>query len=201
MCEAAPVDKAEKGERLVEAGAAVLSGFASRRANVTVLQKVLFYTDLFALRDTGETVTRSAYIALPQGPVVSQYEGRLIRPMTKRGIADQIVEGMAKPIVLKQEPKYRLLSASEVAAARDTARAFDARKMTSAGASKLSHENPGWMLAWSQGLGGPDRKPKPINMVLAMQQILDADSWLDVQFSAGESEAFDAIETEEGEPW
>ena len=48
---------------------------------------------------------------------------------------------------------------------------------TSRQASDYSHENPGWRLAWNEFRRSG--KPCPINMRVALQQIVEDDPWMD----------------------
>ena len=55
---------------------------------------------------------------------------------------------------------------------------FQLADASSRQASDYSHENPGWKRAWieSQRTG----KPSAVNMLVAMQQIIEADPWMEV---------------------
>ena len=88
----------EKSLRLVEAAAVLLEGAPHHALNVTNLNKALFYLDLVALRDRGDTITRTTYLALTQGPVVAKYPTRLVQALENARLARQITSGMAKPI-------------------------------------------------------------------------------------------------------
>ena len=57
-----------KVTKLTETAMAVLQASPERRLNITVLNKALFYLDLYALRDLGEVITRHDFIALPPPP-------------------------------------------------------------------------------------------------------------------------------------
>ena len=162
--------------RIVEAAAAVLGAVPERELNAVVLNKALFYLDLIALRDLGRDVTGSAYVALHQGPVVAKYKQRLISALESAGVAEQVQVGRAKPIRLKALPESTEPLAPDELRLVDEVASF-VGKLTSTKASDLSHENPGWQIAYSagQGQGSP---PLPIDMLIAMQQVLDDDPWL-----------------------
>ena len=188
----------EKCERLVEAAAAVLSAAPERRLNAVVLNKVLFYLDLASLRDRGETVTQNSYIALVNGPVVAKYEQRLIRQLESRGIAKQTAEwDGAKPIVLESCPEhFQYVDADTFNLVAAVTKFF--ATATSRQASEYSQENPGWEIAWNdfQRTG----KPAPINMRIALQQIVEEDPWMDTPL-LDDDEMLAAADVGEGEEW
>lgn len=88
-------DKAEA--RLTEAVAAVLSGTPQRKLKIVVLNKALFYLDLYALRDLGHTVTGAQFVAFENGPVVEGYRRRVVGACERRGIAKQLTHGKSMP--------------------------------------------------------------------------------------------------------
>ena len=66
--------------------------------------------------------------------------------------------------------------------------------------SRYSHDNPGWIAAWDAGLNA--HKPaRAIDMLIAMQQIADKDSWLDAEPTVDESLAFASANIEHGAEW
>jgi len=77
---------------------ALLQGAPAGQLNIVVLNKALFYTDLLALRDFGQTITQERYVALPQGPVIDNYAGKIVRALDAAGLAEQIEVGLAKPV-------------------------------------------------------------------------------------------------------
>lgn len=79
----------EKQQRLLETASAALIAAPENSLKVVVLNKVLFYVDLAALRDRGETVTRNTYIGLQNGPVVAHYDKRLVAGLEEQGVAEQ----------------------------------------------------------------------------------------------------------------
>ncbi|CAN5201984.1 hypothetical protein BH09SUM1_BH09SUM1_25880 [soil metagenome] len=171
------MDSNEKSERLIEAASAVLNAAPMHRLNAVVLNKVLFYLDLSSLRDRGEVVTGNTYIAIQRGPVVARYQQRLIGQLESRGIARQVEEwDGSKPILLETALKHRrYLDAHSMALASAVTTFF--ADATSAQASDFSYENPGWRLAWGEYLRS--KKPCPIDMQVAMQQIVEDDLWMD----------------------
>jgi hypothetical protein len=158
--------------RIVEAAMAVLHATAGGQLGITVMNKALFYADLCGLRDTGQTITRSGYVALPQGPVLNHYERSLVRALEQLGLAEQTTDGWEKPLVLRCALKgYETLSDEEVGIAQLVARKIQHK---SAGwVSDYSHENEGWIRAFRQGTGSS------IDMIIALQQVIENDPWLD----------------------
>jgi hypothetical protein len=191
------MDAMEKLDRLVEVTAALLEGAPSHRLQITNLNKALFYLDLVALKETGETITGADYVALPQGPAVDGYKKTLIPALENMGVAEQDRDGMGKPVVLKRPPKsYHYLDDHLRARAAEVS-AFVARK-TAAQISDLSHGNPGWKIAFDKGQG-QQKKAERINMMVAMQQIVEHDPWLDEKPDARLRESLEHAEHQMGE--
>lgn len=167
----------EKSERLIEAAAAILNAAPDHRLNAVVLNKALFYLDLASLRDRGELLTQNSYIALQNGPVVAHYEKRLIRPLESRGIAKQISEwDGSKPILLESCPEhFQFVDADALILAAAVTSFF--ASASSRQASDYSHENPGWEIAWDDFRR--NGKPAPIDMRIALQQIIEDDPWME----------------------
>jgi len=197
-----PKASGENRQRLIESAAAILSAAANHELNTTNLNKALFYLDLLALRDFGSQVTGVTYIALEQGPVVAKYEKRLIKPLAESGVAVQRAKGTALPIklaVLAETLKYKLLNEREVALAHVAGKW--ASNLTAKSVSDISHNNPGWHIAYYEGLGGPTKIPKPIDLRIAMQQIVDSDTWVKEALTESEKASVGRAETAEGEIW
>ena len=172
------MDGSEKSERLIEAASAVLDAAPGQRLNAVVLNKTLFYLDLASLRDRGLTVTENPYIALENGPVVAKYPQRLIGQLEARGIAKQISEwDGSKPIVLGMPLKEFKYLDAETLTLVSVVTAFFANA-TSRQASDFSHENPGWELAWNEFRHSG--RPAAINLLIALQQIIEDDPWMDL---------------------
>ena len=200
----------EQRVRLIEAAAALLAAADGHRLNIISLNKALFYLDLVSLRDFGETFTQNTYIALPMGPVVAGYRKKLIRALRDEGVATQKREGEALPVYLEKLPKFSKITPS----VRQIARLIGANcsKTTSANLSNWSHENLGWIIAREEeekdqkararaGEASPKGRPQPINMLIAMQQVVDNDPWLDEPMSESLRGACDAADRGEGVPW
>jgi hypothetical protein len=184
-------------ESLIEAAARLLQA-AGGSLPITTLNKALFYLDLFALRDLGQTVTRATFVALPAGPVVAKYEARLVRALEEAGLAqqDESEDGGAKPVCLLASPTTKALS-DEATALAARIGAWASRR-SAGGLSDLSHLNAGWRFAWDRGLGA--KKPAlPINMSIAMQQVLDIDPWMDESPDAEAAAAFADADAQPGE--
>ncbi|HEX5054283.1 MAG TPA: type II toxin-antitoxin system antitoxin SocA domain-containing protein [Planctomycetota bacterium] len=143
---------------------AILQATAARQLGITVMNKALFYADLCGLRDTGQMITRSGYVALPQGPVLNHYERALVRDLDRLGLAEQTTDGWEKPLVVRCElERYEAISSEEVGIAQLVARKIHGK--TAAWVSDYSHENEGWIRAFRQRTGSS------IDMNIALQQI------------------------------
>ncbi|WP_187345985.1 type II toxin-antitoxin system antitoxin SocA domain-containing protein [Sorangium cellulosum] len=195
------VSSEEKRDRLLEAAMAILQSVPGGRMKIVNLNKALFYLDLVALQRTGETVTGNAYIALHQGPVVAKYPQRLLKPLESSGLAQQETNGREKPVVLRRPIgsfRYMDVGLQRLAAAVAKRIGPD----TAASVSDLSHENPGWQLAYEMGQkhGAP---PVPINMLIALQQLADDDPWLGQGIDDDEElrALIDTVDAHASEPW
>jgi hypothetical protein len=187
----------ERDRRICEVAISILDGAPSRRLNVVVLNKALFYADLKALRDYGDTLTGSTYLALPNGPTIKGYDKHLVKPLELLGWAEQIQEGVAKPLRKIATPdEFRFMSDEQRRLAREMGEKLG--HFTSAKASQLSHKNAGWKVARSYGEEQNGRGIQ-INLVLAMQQLdaHDDDDWLSAAFTADE---LNSIESKKDEP-
>jgi uncharacterized phage-associated protein len=188
----------ERLERLIEATVALLENAPGRRMQVTNLNKALFYLDLLSLRDKGRTVTDNVYVALEQGPVMNGYQNEL-ETLSRIGLLRQDDNGMDKPVVLQcGRDTYRYMDDYLRATAAEVSRRIAAKSATDV--SKFSHKNPGWISAY--GRGKPNsRGAMPINMRVAMQQVVDDDPWLTSPPDEEVSRCIGAAEPESGEPW
>jgi hypothetical protein len=155
--------------------------------------------DLAALRDTGETVTHNTYVALQNGPVVAHYPKRLIKALEDRGIArqDERWDG-AKPVSLISDCSTAATWSPEIISLASKIAPYFAG-MTSGQASEYSHLNPGWKIAWDQR--SPEGRPVAINMLIALQQIVEDDPWLDLPLSSEELGAVESADRADGEEW
>lgn len=188
----------EKRLRLIEAAAALLDAAPGRRLNTVSLNKGLFYLDLASLRDCGETFTQNSYVALPQGPVVAKYPDRLLKPLMSEGIAVRTVAGLANPVALVRLPEFIRLTPTVREIAERVAKWCSQK--TSKGLSDYSHENPGWIIAREQEehAGG---KKQVIDMIIAMQQIVEVDPWMNSPLDDVTKSACNAADITEGHPW
>jgi len=150
---------------------AILQATPAGQLGITVMNKALFYADLCALRDLGATITRSGYIALPQGPVLNHYERSLVQKLDRLGLAEQTTDGWEKPLVARNKvDPFELLSTEEVGIAQLVARKIHGK--SAAWVSEFSHENDAWISAFRAGTG------TSINMVIALQQVIEDDPWM-----------------------
>ncbi|MEQ1633753.1 MAG: Panacea domain-containing protein [Planctomycetota bacterium] len=173
---------------------AILQATPERQLGITVLNKALFYADLCALRDLGETITRTGYVALPQGPVLNHYERSLVKKLDVLRLAEQVREGWEKPLIVRKELEtFTLLSPDEVGIAQLVARRIHSK--TATWVSEYSHENEAWQLAFRQKTGAP------ISMTIAMQQVLEDDPWVDAEPDEIFRSVIAAAEHETGVPF
>jgi len=166
--------------KLMEATMAVLQATPKQQLNIVVLNKALFYLDLYALRDLGKAVTGQKYVALPQGPVVDQYKTKIVASLSRKGLAEQI-DGQhgAKPMrVIQSLEHFAHLTADELNIANEMGEGLN--RITSNAFSAFSHSNPGWILA-RQKYDSRSNPAPLINLRFAVQQLADddEDGWID----------------------
>ena len=162
---------------LLEASVLLLAA-AGGELPITSLNKALFYLDLCALRDFGRQATGAEYLALRAGPVVASYERRVIKALERAGIAQQDEdESGAKPMCLIAEYTPHILDTELINSAQRIGKWAKAKSPKEL--SDFSHKNVAWQLAWQAGLAeGGTGYAAPLNLRLAMQQVLDADPWV-----------------------
>lgn len=169
-----------KVNKLMEAAMALLQATPLQQLNIVVLNKSLFYLDLYALRDLGRVVTGQKYVALPQGPVVDQYKTRIVKSLSDAGLAKQLnSDNLAKPMrVLTPLEQFHHMSADERLLAKEVGEGLN--RFTSTAVSTFSHANPGWIIA-RQKYDSQNNPAPVINMQLALQQLADEDddAWID----------------------
>ena len=181
------MNNTEKSDRLINTAAALLLAARNQELNIVILNKCIFYLDLVALRDNGKAITENTFIALENGPVVAKYDKRLVRELDRREVATEVDDWSGrKPLKLIEPqslPSYLQGFKKEI---QRIANYFS----SSRDASEFSHQNLGWKLAWDarKEQGG---RPVPINMLIAMQQVLQDDPWLHEPLS--EKERHDII--------
>lgn len=180
--------KDEDERRQIEAAMALLQSSPDLRLQITNLNKALFYLDLIALRDHGRTVSGARYLAYKAGPVIEDYKG-LIKKLEAEGLAVQEDDGgMSKPVrvvrALEARDFYCLNEAERRLAARV---AVGAAARSATGLSDHSHRNVGWQQARVRG------ESQPVNLRLALQQMMADDPWLDEPWSKEESDQLEAF--------
>jgi len=188
----------EKGTRLIEAAATLLSAAPAHRMYTVSLNKALFYLDLVCLRDRGESFTRNSYIALPMGPVIAKYPKRLIGALAHEGIARQEVIGLANPVTLIREPEFKYAD-DEIRDVANKVAGWCSQRST-AQVSDLSHQNLGWKMAIDEMARHGGRR-RPIDLYIALQQIVDHDPWMDEQPSAAMLEKWEKTDRLVGQAW
>jgi hypothetical protein len=172
---------AEKGQRLLDAAVAILEVAPANRLNITLLNKALFYLDLVALRDFGDTITGNVFVALEHGPAVAHYQKRLVKKLEKAGLAKQIDEDESKPVVLCKGAKSASLNDEEKALIERVTENVVRHIGSSKKSSDYSHENLGWQIAYAAGQK-KGLAAKPIDLNVALQQITEPDPWVDAPF-------------------
>jgi len=186
-----------KRRRLLDAAASLLAAASGNCLNIVLLNKALFYFDLASLRDEGEVFTHNTYVAIELGPVIAKYPTKLVEALEKSGIATQSSFGQAKPVTLLRRPPTEINGALDETAKRI---AKWICRMSSTAASDLSHENIGWRIARREAL--KFNKPAvPVNMLIAMQQIMDDDPWLTEPLTGASADALLAADQDQGQPW
>lgn len=176
--------------RVVVAAAHALDAARNQQMKIVILNKTLFFADLFALRDLGHLITGSKYVALKMGPVVANYDRKIVKKMRKLGLAEQLSLGMAKPLKLTGDVPSGVLGDEEVDYVRAVAEKLAGKR--SADVSEFSHENVAWRLAYEAGQARGEQACV-VNLHLALQQIVDADPWLNQDDDAQAREALSRV--------
>lgn len=153
----------------------LLLDYAGGTLPTVPLVKGLFYLDLSWLRDHGATFTGVDYVALDHGPVPNHYKS-LLKRMESDGLVQlgevPLAPGIvAKPVTLLTSPPSPDPDLARLA--REIAE-WVGRGRRSVDLSEVAHKNVAWQQAFHQGGNGT-----PINMIAALDQILDPDPWLD----------------------
>lgn len=181
-------------QRLLEATATIVDG-AGGRLQITNLNKALFYLDLLSLLNEGQTVTGCVYVARKAGPVLDGYQRRIVTALQQLGVATQEDDGLSKPVRLVEGVNCESLSRKEIEWA--TQLGAWARKLSATKMSNFSHDNPGWRLAYREGRGDGST----INLVLAMQQLVEQDPWVKEAATREEIKACESADEDPGEEW
>lgn len=87
----------ERERRVCEAAFSARDGSPSKRLSIVALNEMLLHADLIAVRDLGETITGSEYLALPHGPTITNADARLVRPLVALGWAEPETSGDDAP--------------------------------------------------------------------------------------------------------
>jgi hypothetical protein len=135
----------------------------------TKLNKILFYSDFWAYRKLGHSITGQQYQKLGKGPAPRRLLP-VVRKMEDHGdcvLAEREYFGRTQKILLaSREPDLSLFSGTEIAIVRDIIERLQGLNATDV--SELSHQFIGWQLAeegedipYSTALLGHPRPPTP----------------------------------------
>jgi hypothetical protein len=135
----------------------------------TKLNKILFYSDFWAYRKLGRSITGQQYQKLDKGPAPRRLLP-VVRRMEARGecvVAEREYFGRTQKILLaRREPELSLFSGAEIAIVHQVLARLAGLSATDV--SELSHQFIGWQLAgegedipYSTALLGQPRPPTP----------------------------------------
>jgi hypothetical protein len=135
----------------------------------TKLNKILFYSDFWAYRKLGHSITGQQYQKLGKGPAPRRLLPN-VRKMEDHGdcvVAEREYFGRTQKVLLaRREPDLSLFSGTEIAIVRDIIERL--RNFNATDVSELSHQFIGWKLAeegedipYSTVLLGNPRPPTP----------------------------------------
>jgi uncharacterized phage-associated protein len=135
----------------------------------TKLNKILFYSDFWAYRKLGQSITGQQYQKLDKGPAPRRLLP-IVRKMEARGdcvLAEREYFGRLQKILLAlREPDLSLFSGAEIAIVHQVLERL--RGLSATEVSELSHQFIGWQLAeegedipYSTALLGQPRPPTP----------------------------------------
>ena len=148
------------GSRTQEAVQVLLSAVDGQSLPIISLNKALFYLDLIALRDLGETFTGNRYVALKRGPVVDGYKG-MVQELEVRGVVKQDEASFENPVRLLAEADAPSMPQELIEQARLVAR-------------RVASVSPGNDVSDKKGCGG---LPTEVSMLVAMQQLAGDTDW------------------------
>jgi len=118
-----------------------------RSLGLTKLWKLIYFVDVEALRDYGNSITGSEFIKYPHGPVPSRGE-RVLKAMRKSGelrTEQRQQDGYAQTLVIALAAVPDVFSAAERTVIDHVCRRLGGK--TAKALSHLSHEEPAWALA------------------------------------------------------
>lgn len=127
------------------------------RPGVTVLLKMLYFSDYQHYRTYLAPITGAEYVALPNGPVINDYR-QLFSNLIENGIIDENrvpVLGSGNPkteYVPLYEPNTDVFTTSELQALDAVILKYGSA--TGAALSELTHREGPWAFAWSPGSPG-----------------------------------------------
>jgi hypothetical protein len=116
------------------------------------LNKILFFSDFFAVQSRGKSITGTDYQKLPHGPAP-----RRMKPILKKLEAEESIFVWSKPVmadgamrqqkrpIARRNPDLSGFSGDEIALV--DAVITELRHMTANEVSKMSHDHFGWRLA------------------------------------------------------
>lgn len=114
----------------------------------TKLWKLLYFIDAAALRETGETITKSEYIKYPHGPVPSRGE-KILKRLRKeekiRTVSESCGGYQLERIDSGAKPDLSVFTPDELKTIRHVLKVYG--KQTAAALSGLSHKEPSWIAA------------------------------------------------------
>jgi len=114
----------------------------------TKLWKLIYFIDATALRETGQSITGSAFIRYEHGPVPSRGE-KSLKQLSRDGeisiVQEQFPAYRINRVIANAAPAAKVFSAAELELIGRVCRAYG--NMTATYLSELSHREPAWHYA------------------------------------------------------
>jgi hypothetical protein len=159
-------------DRLSEAAVLALASSPHNTLSIDALHEALFYIDIFCYCELGHKMTGVEFVATRLGPRIRDVE--IVQSLTRLGF----VKSAGASVSLMRLPENMPhLTPAEITLARKVLR----QPLDGSPAALRFSENPGWQIAMKKGEGNR------INLLTAMQQILEPDPWMDEPLTEDES--------------
>lgn len=138
--------------------------------NATKLNKVLFYSDFLAFRDSGESITGAEYFALERGPAPKALVPVRDEMIKDRDLAIEKRTFQHRLIALR-EPDYGLFTGQEIAIVNKIIAALKHKDAETV--SEMSHAFLGWKAAWAEGQATGENVTIPYGSVYVSNAPID----------------------------
>jgi hypothetical protein len=138
--------------------------------NATKLNKVLFYSDFLAFKNTGQPITGAEYFALEKGPAPKPLVPIREEMIEAGDLAIEKRTFQHRPVALR-EPDYALFTGLEIAIVNKVITAL--KDKNAEAISEMSNAFLGWKAAWAEGQVTGENVTIPYGTVFVSNQPID----------------------------